>query len=82
MILSAEEARNRARLNTPTAKLVEKIMKGISTACDEGKFSLSFWVEDENGYTIRHASDALRKLGYEVTRDERDGEMLYIQWNN
>jgi hypothetical protein len=79
MILSAKEARNRAGLNTPTAKLVEKIMKDISKTCDEGKLYLNFWIEDENDYTVRHASNALRRLGYTVIPGD-EGEPLWIGW--
>ena len=82
MILDAEQARARAREHTLTSKLVERIMQDIFAQCDEGKFYLLYWPEGENNYTIRHAADALRRLGYVVTvcsgRDE--GISLYINW--
>ena len=81
MILDAEQARERARLNTPTAKLVERIMQDILAQSDKGKFNLVYWPESENNYTIRHAADALRRLGYVVTySDEGEGISLWIDW--
>ena len=81
MILDAEQARERARRCTPTSKLVERIMQDIRTQCDEGKFRLVYWPEGENNYTIRHAAEALRRLGYGVVySDEDEGISLWIDW--
>lgn len=81
MILDAEQARERAMEYTPTAKLVQRIMQDILAQCDEGKFHLVYWPEGENNYTIRHAAEALRKLGYVVTySDEGEGVSLWIDW--
>lgn len=79
-MLSAQEARKRSARNTPTNKLVEKIMADITNACDDGKFSLVYWPEGENNYTIRHAAEALRRLGYCVTYDD-DEVSLWIDWS-
>ena len=82
MILDAEQARARVRENTPTSKLVERIMQDILIQCDKGKFHLVYWPEGENNYTIRHAAEALRRLGYVVaTYSDRDeGFSLCIDW--
>ena len=81
MILDAEQARKRAREHTSASKLVEQIMKEILVQCDKGKFFLVYWPEGENNYTIRHAADALRRLGYIVTYSDRDeGFSLWIDW--
>lgn len=81
MILDAEQARERARENTPTSKLVERIMQGILAQADKGKFFLVYWPEGENNYTIRHAIDALRRLGYVVAySDEGEEISLLIDW--
>lgn len=80
-ILSAQEARKRSARNTPANKLVEKIMADITNACDNGKFSLVYWPEGENNYTIRHAAEALRGLGYVVAYSDGDeGISLWIDW--
>lgn len=81
MILDAEQARERARKHTPASKLVERVMQDILVQSDEGKFHLVYWPEGENNYTIRHAADALRRLGYVVTySDEDEGISLWIDW--
>lgn len=81
MILDAEQARERAREHTPTSKLVERIMQDILAQADKGKFHLVYWPEGENNYTIRHAAEALRRLGYVVTHsDEDEGISLWIDW--
>ena len=82
MILNAEWARARARKHSPTAKLVERIMQDILAKSDEGKFWLTYWPEGEDNYTIRHAAEALRKLGYVVTAydNREDGISLHIDW--
>jgi hypothetical protein len=81
MILDAEQARERAREHTPTSKLVEKLMQSILVQCNRGKFHLVYWPEGENNYTIRHAAEALRRLGYVVTySDEGEGVSLWIDW--
>ena len=81
MILDAEQARARAREHTPASKLVERIMQEILAQTDEGKFFLVYWPEGENNYTIRHAAEALRRLGYVVTHsDEDEGISLWIDW--
>lgn len=83
MILDAEQARMRARKNTPTSKLVEQIMQDIIARSDKGKTSLVYWPEGENNYTIRHAADALRRLGYKVTHSDSEedcGISLWIDW--
>ena len=81
MILDAERARERARRCTPTSKLVERIMQDILARSDEGKFFLIYWPEGEDNYTVRHAVEALRKLGYEVVYDDKDEEApLWIDW--
>ena len=83
MILDAEEARERARRSTPTSKLVERIMEDIVAQSGKGKFHLVYWPEGENNYTIRHAADALRRLGYEVIYSNEDEEIsLWIDWEN
>ena len=81
MILDAKQARTRARKHTPVTKLVERIMQDILVQSDEGKFCLNYWPEGENIYTIRHAVEALRKLGYMVTYNNGDeGISLWIDW--
>ena len=81
MILDAEQARARAKEHTPASKLVERIMQDIIAQCDKGKFRLVYWLEGENNYTIRHAAEALRKLGYGVVySDEGEGVSLWIEW--
>jgi hypothetical protein len=82
MILDAEQARERAREHTPTSKLVEKLMQSILVQCNRGKFHLVYWPGGgENNYTIRHAADALRRLGYVVTySDMGEGISLWIDW--
>jgi hypothetical protein len=81
MILNAEQARERARENTPAAKLVRRIMQDILAQSDKGKFHLVYWPEGENNYTIRHAADALRRLGYVVAYGDRDeGISLWVDW--
>jgi hypothetical protein len=81
MILDAEQARERAREHTPTSKLIEKLMHSILVQCNRGKFHLVYWPEGENNYTIRHAAEALRRLGYVVTySDEGEGISLWIDW--
>lgn len=83
MILDAEEARKKASLYTPTAKLVQDIMKYINQACEEGKFRLGYWPEGVNSYTLRHAAEALRRLGYTVTiGNPEDGVSIWIDWRN
>jgi len=81
MILDAEQARQKASLYTPTAKLVQDIMKYINQACEEGNFRLGYWPEGVNGYTLRHAAEALRKLGYTVTIDDREDDIsIWVEW--
>ena len=81
MILDAEQARERARKNTPASKLVERIMQSILVQSDEGKFRLVYWPEGESNYTILQAVDALRGLGYGVVySDEGQGVSLWIDW--
>ena len=81
MILDAEQARERARKNTPASKLVERIMQDILAQSDEGKFYLLYYPRGENNYTIRYAADALRRLGYVVTYSDKDAEItLWIDW--
>lgn len=81
MILDAEQARERANRCTPTSKLVKRIMQDILAQSSEGKFRLIYWPEGENNYTIRHAADALRRLGYGVVYSNDDGEIsLWIDW--
>ena len=81
MILDAKQARERARRNAPTSKLVEQIMQDIIAQSDEGRFYLVYWPEGENNYTIRHAADTLRRLGYGVIySDEDEGISLWIDW--
>ena len=80
MILDAEQARERARRSTPTSKLVEKLMHNILVQCNRGKFHLVYW-PSENNYTVRHAAEALRRLGYKVIyNDEGEGVSLWIDW--
>lgn len=81
MILDAEQARERAYGNTPTMQLVEKLMQEIENACDSGRFTTTFYTENETNYTVRHAADALRRLGYVVIQSE-DESSLYIDWRS
>ena len=82
MILDAEQARERARKNSPVSKLVERVMQDIFAKSNEGKFWLAYWPEGEDNYTIHRAMEALRKLGYVVTvqGNEEDGISLHIDW--
>ena len=82
MILDANQARERAIENTPAIKLVKRIMQDILARSDEGKFNLIYWPEGENNHTIRHAAEALRKLGYIVicSSDEEEGISLWVDW--
>ena len=83
MILDAEQARERAKRCTPTSKLVERIMQDILAQSDKGKFGLVYWPEGENNYTIHHAVEALRRLGYIVIYSYGDeGTSLWIGWEN
>ena len=79
MILDAGQARQKASLYTPTAKLMQDIMKYINQACEEGKFRLGYWPEGVDSYTLRHTAEALRKLGYTVTIG-KDDVSIWIDW--
>ena len=82
MILDAEQARKRAREHTSTSKLVERIMQDILVQCDKGKFHLVYWPKGEDKYTVRHAAEALRRLGYVVATyiNGDEGISICINW--
>ena len=77
--MTAEEARQLARINTPEYKKTLDVLEEIRKAAENGDFNTNYWFNDyyECITVCKHLSD----LGYEYTRKEfSDGCDMYVSW--
>lgn len=79
-MLTAQEARDLAKLNSEEYQLVQEILKEIEKAARKGQYSTSYYMVDY--FTTISVSQELAKLGYKTRKDEdiTDGYVLHIFW--
>lgn len=78
--LTADEARDLAKLNSEECQLVQNILKEIEKAAQKGQYSTSYYTVDY--FTTISVGQELAKLGYKTRKDEdiADGYVLHIFW--
>ena len=80
-MLTAQEARDLAKLNSQECQLVQNILEEIEKAARKGDYLTFYYVEDYKA-SIR-ASQELMKLGYKVSVNNsavRNEFVIFIYW--
>lgn len=79
-MLTAQEARDLAKLNSEEYQLVQNILEEIKKVAQKGQYSTFYYMVDY--FTTILASRELAKLGYSTRTDEdmTDGYVLHIFW--